>query len=70
MPEYDVIVAGGGISGLMSALTLSKHGKRVLVLEKTERRGATTHRRWLPYPFARVFFFLYNYISLSFQNLY
>jgi all-trans-retinol 13,14-reductase len=34
MPEYDVIVAGGGISGLMSALTLSKHGKRVLVLGK------------------------------------
>ncbi|MDO9098385.1 MAG: FAD-dependent oxidoreductase, partial [Candidatus Methanoperedens sp.] len=34
MAEYDVIVAGGGISGLMSALALSKHGKSVLVLEK------------------------------------
>ncbi len=39
MPEYDVIVAGGGISGLMSALTLSKHGKRVLVLEKNSIVG-------------------------------
>lgn len=34
MAEYDVIVVGGGISGLLSALTLSKHGKKVLVLEK------------------------------------
>lgn len=34
MAEYDVIIVGGGISGLLSALTLSKHGKKVLVLEK------------------------------------
>lgn len=34
MSDYDVIVIGGGISGLLSALTLSKHGKSVLVLEK------------------------------------
>ncbi|MRG77957.1 MAG: FAD-dependent oxidoreductase [ANME-2 cluster archaeon] len=34
MADYDVIVVGGGISGLMSAMTLSKHGKKVLVLEK------------------------------------
>lgn len=32
--KYDAIVIGGGISGLMSALVLSKHGNRVLVLEK------------------------------------
>ncbi|WNY25915.1 NAD(P)/FAD-dependent oxidoreductase [Methanolapillus millepedarum] len=31
---YDAIVVGGGISGLLSALVLSKHGSRVLVLEK------------------------------------
>ncbi len=37
--EYDVIVVGGGISGLMSALVLSKHGNRVLVLEKDEVVG-------------------------------
>ncbi|MCL7416103.1 MAG: NAD(P)/FAD-dependent oxidoreductase [ANME-2 cluster archaeon] len=34
MADYDVIVVGGGISGLMSAMTLSKHHKKVLVLEK------------------------------------
>ncbi len=34
MQDYDIIVVGGGISGLLSALALSKHGKKVLVLEK------------------------------------
>lgn len=34
MPDYDVIIVGGGISGLLSALVLSKNGKKVLVLEK------------------------------------
>lgn len=34
MENYDVIVVGAGISGLLSALTLSKHGNKVLVLEK------------------------------------
>ncbi len=34
MVDYDVIVVGGGISGLLSALTISRHGKSVLVLEK------------------------------------
>ncbi|MBU4077001.1 MAG: NAD(P)/FAD-dependent oxidoreductase [Euryarchaeota archaeon] len=39
MTDYDVIVIGGGISGLMSALVLSKHGKSVLVLEKNDAVG-------------------------------
>ncbi len=39
MSDYDVIVIGGGISGLLSALTLSKHGKSVLVLEKNNIVG-------------------------------
>ena len=36
---YDVIVVGGGISGLLSALALGKHGKKVLVLEKSDHLG-------------------------------
>jgi phytoene dehydrogenase-like protein len=39
MTDYDVIVIGGGISGLLSALTLSRHGKSVLVLEKNSSVG-------------------------------
>ncbi len=39
MNDYDVIVIGGGISGLMSALAISKHGKSVLVLEKNSSVG-------------------------------
>ena len=39
MDKYDVIVVGAGISGLLAALTLSKHGKKVLVLEKSEYVG-------------------------------
>jgi len=40
MRDYDVIVIGAGISGLLSALTLSKEGKRVLILEKEGYVGA------------------------------
>lgn len=39
MADHDIIVVGGGISGLMSALTLSRHGKKVLVLEKDSMVG-------------------------------
>jgi phytoene dehydrogenase-like protein len=39
MEKYDVIVVGAGISGLLSALTLSKHGNKVLVLEKNNNIG-------------------------------
>ena len=39
MKKYDVIVVGAGISGLLAALTLSKHGKRVLILEKNRYLG-------------------------------
>ncbi|MCK5042920.1 MAG: NAD(P)/FAD-dependent oxidoreductase [Candidatus Aenigmarchaeota archaeon] len=37
--DYDVIVVGAGISGLLSALTLSKEGKKVLVLERSSFIG-------------------------------
>ncbi len=39
MNKYDSIVVGGGISGLLSALVLSKSGKKVLVLERNKTIG-------------------------------
>ncbi|HIH45457.1 MAG TPA: NAD(P)/FAD-dependent oxidoreductase, partial [Candidatus Methanoperedenaceae archaeon] len=39
MSEFDVIIIGGGMSGLLSALTLGKHGKSVLLLEKSSAVG-------------------------------
>ncbi|MCD6557654.1 MAG: NAD(P)/FAD-dependent oxidoreductase [Candidatus Aenigmarchaeota archaeon] len=37
--HYDIIVIGAGISGLLSALALSKEGKKVLILEKDSKVG-------------------------------
>ena len=37
--EYDVVVIGAGLSGLACALELQKHGKRVLILEKSDGPG-------------------------------
>ncbi|WP_292486491.1 NAD(P)/FAD-dependent oxidoreductase [Methanohalobium sp.] len=37
--DYNSIVVGAGISGLLSALVLSKHGHRVLVIEKEQEVG-------------------------------
>ncbi len=39
MKDYDVVVIGAGISGLLSALALSKEGKKVLILEKEDYVG-------------------------------
>jgi all-trans-retinol 13,14-reductase len=37
--KYDVIIAGGGAGGLLTALALSAKGKHVLILEKGSRLG-------------------------------
>lgn len=37
--EYDVIVIGGGSAGLMASIAASKHGARVLLLDKGEKLG-------------------------------
>jgi phytoene dehydrogenase-like protein len=39
MQKYDVIVVGAGVTGLLSALILAKHGKKVLILEKSKYVG-------------------------------
>ncbi|MBY8998327.1 MAG: NAD(P)/FAD-dependent oxidoreductase [Candidatus Thorarchaeota archaeon] len=45
--NYDVIIAGGGAGGLLTALALTAEGKRVLVLEKAERLGGVWHSYWV-----------------------
>ena len=37
--KYDIIIIGGGISGLLSALVLCKEKKNVLVIEKSDYLG-------------------------------
>ena len=39
MQDYDVIILGGGAAGLMRALTAGQRGRRVLVLERTNKVG-------------------------------
>jgi len=39
MKKNDVIVIGSGISGLLSALALSREGKKVVILEKESYIG-------------------------------
>src|SRR3989344_6363806 len=37
--KFDVIVVGGGASGMMAAIQASSRGKKVLLLEKNKRLG-------------------------------
>ncbi len=39
MKKYDVIVIGGGPSGICAALSAAKHGQKVLILEKDNSLG-------------------------------
>ena len=43
MEEYDVVIAGGSISGLMSAREIAKKGHTVLVLEEGFEIGTPDH---------------------------
>jgi phytoene dehydrogenase-like protein len=44
--EYDVIVIGGGLSGLMAGFTAAKRGKKVLLLEKHATVGGLGAGFW------------------------
>ena len=37
--KYDVVIIGGGLGGLVSALILSKEGLKVVVLEQHHKAG-------------------------------
>ncbi len=39
MPDYDVIILGAGAAGLMCAFTAAQRGRRVLVLERSNKVG-------------------------------
>ena len=41
-PEFDAVVIGSGIGGLVAAAALSKRGRRVLVLERHDQLGGLT----------------------------
>ncbi|MHA2177205.1 MAG: phytoene desaturase family protein [Candidatus Thorarchaeota archaeon] len=45
--KYDVIIAGGGAGGLLTALALTAEDKRVLVLEAADRLGGVWHSYWV-----------------------
>lgn len=40
--SVDVLIAGGGIAGLVTAVTLAEAGRSVLLVEKAERLGGST----------------------------
>ena len=37
--NYDTIIVGGGISGLFTGYKLSETGKKILIIEASERLG-------------------------------
>lgn len=41
MKDYDLIVVGGGLSGTCAAISASRHGLHVLLIEKTGSLGGT-----------------------------
>ncbi len=43
MPDFDVIVIGSGIGGLVAASMLARYGQRVLVCESHTIAGGAAH---------------------------
>ena len=37
--HYDIIVAGGGVGGAAAAVQAAREGKRVLLVEKSQKLG-------------------------------
>ncbi|MEM3296940.1 MAG: FAD-dependent oxidoreductase, partial [Candidatus Micrarchaeaceae archaeon] len=49
MPDYDVIVAGGGVAGTVAAASAAKGGARVLLIDRNdpETIGKKTNWGWV-----------------------
>ena len=61
MPEWDVVVVGAGAAGLFCAIEAGKRGRRVLLIEHSDRAGKKiekkfAHRDLPPGIFNIVFF--------------
>jgi phytoene dehydrogenase-like protein len=50
MAEYDAVVVGAGPNGLSAAVELSRHGRRVLVVEQADEIGGGTRTEELTLP--------------------
>lgn len=48
MKQYDIIIVGGGISGLSMAHYCAQHGWQTLLLEQSARLGGTVHSQTFP----------------------
>ena len=52
MKKYDLIVVGGGFSGVAAAVSAAREGLRVLLIEKTGSLGGAMSES-LVYPFMK-----------------
>ena len=52
MKKYDLIVAGGGLSGVAAAVSASRRGLSVLLIEKSGSLGGAINNN-IVYPFMR-----------------
>ena len=49
--SYDVIVVGGGTSGMMEAIAAAENGAKVLMIEKNKRFGKKLQVSGFRHPF-------------------
>ncbi|WJQ83079.1 FAD-dependent oxidoreductase [Brevibacillus brevis] len=45
MEKYDVVIVGGGVAGLTTAIYAAKAGKQTIIIEKQDRLGYESEKR-------------------------